>query len=79
MGKALPLCYEDCIAVQQLFCYKEWALLEDNKSRGIYFKSRGHFQLPICEELPKYAVENNTATCTYAGLIDIQPNEVTCV
>lgn len=78
MDTLLPICYEECIAVRQLFCYKEWALIEDNKSRGISFKSRGHFKLPDCEKLPKYKIENNTATCSYAGLIDINPAEVTC-
>ncbi|GIY82065.1 tyrosine-protein kinase transmembrane receptor Ror2 [Caerostris extrusa] len=48
-----PLCREDCIAVQDLFCYNEWAMIEDNKQRGIYFKSRGHFRLPDCNSLPE--------------------------
>lgn len=78
MDTLLPLCYEECVAVRQLFCYKEWALIEDNKSRGIYFTSRGHFELPDCEKLPKYKIENNIATCSYAGLIDINSAEVTC-
>lgn len=73
----LPLCYEDCVAVKQLFCYQDWALIEDNKSRGIYFKSRGHFELPDCEKLPKYGLENGTATCTYAGLTEIDRAEIT--
>lgn len=75
----LPLCYEDCVAVKQLFCYQDWALIEDNKNRGIYFKSRGHFELPDCEKLPKYSLENGTATCTYAGLTEINQSEVTCM
>lgn len=79
MDNLLPICYEECIAVRQLFCYKEWALIEDKKRRGIYFKSRGHFELPDCEKLPKYKIENNTATCSYAGLLDINAAEVTCM
>lgn len=74
----LPICYEDCVAVKQLFCYQDWALIEDNKNRGIYFKSRGHFELPDCDKLPKYNVENGTASCTYAGLTEINQSEVTC-
>lgn len=65
--------------MKQLFCYQDWALIEDNKSRGIYFKSRGHFELPDCEKLPKYNVENGTASCTYAGLTEINQSEVTCM
>lgn len=78
MDNPLPLCYEECIAVKELFCYKEWALIEDKKNQGIYFTSRGHFQLPDCEKLPKYKTENNTATCSYAGLLEIDLEESTC-
>lgn len=74
---ALPLCHEDCIAARQLFCYKEWAFIEDKKTNGVFYKSRGHFRLPLCEELPKYDIVNNTATCTYAGLVDLKEEEVT--
>lgn len=28
-----PLCKEDCVAVRDLFCVREWAMLEDNKVR----------------------------------------------
>ncbi|VEN60543.1 unnamed protein product [Callosobruchus maculatus] len=34
VSKPLPLCYEDCVAVNKLFCYKEWAEVEDKKSGG---------------------------------------------
>lgn len=78
MDNPLPLCYEECVAVKELFCYKEWALIEDKKSNGIYFQSRGHFELPNCDKLPKYKIENNTASCSYAGLLEIDSNEITC-
>ncbi|XP_008193390.1 tyrosine-protein kinase transmembrane receptor Ror2 [Tribolium castaneum] len=77
LGNPLPLCHEDCIAVKQLFCYKEWAHIEDRKSNGFVFKSRGHFRLPVCEKLPKYQIVNNTATCSYAGLVELKVDEIT--
>ncbi|XP_045482312.1 tyrosine-protein kinase transmembrane receptor Ror2 [Harmonia axyridis] len=73
----LPLCYEDCIAVKQLFCYKEWAIIEDKKEKGVFFQSRGHFRLPDCQKLPKYKVINDTKTCAYTGLTEMKKNEVT--
>ncbi|KAK9889022.1 hypothetical protein WA026_004308 [Henosepilachna vigintioctopunctata] len=73
----LPLCYEDCIAVKNLFCYKEWAIIEEKKSKGVFFQSRGHFRLPDCDKLPKYVVINKTASCAHTGLTEIKKDEVT--
>ncbi|XP_069694454.1 tyrosine-protein kinase transmembrane receptor Ror2 [Periplaneta americana] len=72
----LPLCNEDCVAVRQLFCYNDWALIEDSKQRGIYFKSRGHFQLPDCESLPSFRGSNPPA-CSHAKLTEMKMDEVT--
>ncbi|ENN71741.1 hypothetical protein YQE_11587, partial [Dendroctonus ponderosae] len=78
VSSPLPLCYEDCIAVKHLFCYKEWAVLEDKKTNGIFIKSRGHFRLPDCNILPKYREAPKTASvCTYAGLTEMKDTEVT--
>lgn len=74
----LPLCYEDCIAVKQQFCYNDWAHIEDKKVRGISLKSRGHFRLPDCDKLPKYKVENKMVSCSYAALTEMNKEEVTC-
>jgi receptor tyrosine kinase len=63
--------------VRQLFCYNDWALIEDNKQRGIYFKSRGHFQLPDCESLPSFGGTNRSA-CSHAKLTEMKTEEVTC-
>jgi receptor tyrosine kinase len=74
----LPLCYEDCIATQQLYCYNDWVLIEEKKQRGLYLKTRGHFRLPECEELPRYNKSAKIPTCSYVGLTEINPNEVSC-
>lgn len=72
----LPLCYEDCIAVRELFCYKEWAIIEANKQRGIFYKSKGHFSLPQCENLPHNS-KNGKAVCSHAMLTELQQDEIT--
>lgn len=75
-GVGLPLCYEDCMAIKLQFCFNDWALIEDNKVRQIYIRSRGHFRLPECEKLPKISKEK--ATCSLVSLTAVDPNLVTC-
>ncbi|CAG0892811.1 unnamed protein product [Cyprideis torosa] len=64
----LPLCYEDCVAVRDSFCHNEWVLVEENKRRGRYVKSRAHFRLPVCEDLPSLRGNAEGAKCTETGL-----------
>ena len=72
----LPLCYEDCMAIKHQFCFNDWALIEDNKGREIYLRSRGHFRLPECEKLPKISKEK--MTCSHVSFTIMDENEVTC-
>lgn len=74
----LPLCYEDCVAVRDLFCYNNWALIELDKQKGKFLKSRGHFSLPNCDTLPKYNFDEKTPSCSYARLTEIKKDEITC-
>ena len=65
----LPLCQQDCVALKHHFCYKDWAMIEDNKRREMYIDSRGHFRLPKCDALPKY--DNSTTAskaCTRSSI-----------
>ena len=71
-----PLCKEDCIAVRDLFCYNQWAMIEDNKQKGIYFKSRDHFRLPDCESLPSHESKPKP-DCTKSYLTEIKKDELT--
>ncbi len=71
----LPLCYEDCIAVKHSFCYREWALLEDNNQRGINLKARGHFRLPNCDSLSK--MNDTTRPCSTARLTEMLTEDIT--
>lgn len=76
----LPLCYEDCVATHEQFCYTDWILLEEKRNRGMPLKTRGHFRLPECISLPRY--NSSTAAehpiCTYVGLTEINPDDITC-
>ncbi|KAH7638363.1 tyrosine-protein kinase transmembrane receptor ror2-like protein [Dermatophagoides farinae] len=74
---AKPLCQEDCIAIRESFCNREWALLEDNRQRGVYFKSRGHFRLPVCEWLPSHENHTNPEQCTHAELTTFRKEKAT--
>ncbi|KAK0161569.1 hypothetical protein PV327_010028 [Microctonus hyperodae] len=71
----LPLCYEDCMAVRHEFCFNDWALIEDNKQRDIYIRSRGHFRLPDCDLLPK--LENGPGACSHIHLTDMNQDLIT--
>uniref|UniRef100_A0A1B6MPL4 receptor protein-tyrosine kinase n=1 Tax=Graphocephala atropunctata TaxID=36148 RepID=A0A1B6MPL4_9HEMI len=71
----LPLCYEDCVAIRDLFCYNDWALIENNKQHGVYFTTRGHFRLPNCSALPH--LQADKLVCSHAKLTEMKQNEVT--
>ena len=73
---AKPICREDCMAVRDLFCYNEWAMVEENIRKGIFFKNRGHFRLPDCESLPSHG-NLTDPVCSHAGLTSIRFDEVT--
>lgn len=74
----LPLCYEDCIAVKDLYCYKEWITILEDKDRQIFIKSRGHFELPDCNKLPKNNFNLTSPSCSSAGLVELKKDEITC-
>lgn len=76
LATKMPLCFEDCIAVKQLYCYNYWVLLEEKKTRGVSLKTRGHFRLPDCETLPKY--NKKFPNCSYVGLTEMNQQEVSC-
>lgn len=73
----LPLCYEDCEAVKMQFCYNDWILYEEQKRRGVYLESRGHFRFPNCEKLPHFSGEGTQVTCNNLGITDMNYSQVT--
>ncbi|KAG1668497.1 Tyrosine-protein kinase transmembrane receptor Ror2 [Nymphon striatum] len=71
-----PLCREDCIAVRGLFCFNDWAIIEENKEKGIVIKSRGHFRLPSCGDLPSYK-NTSDPPCSHTELTIMKPADIT--
>lgn len=71
--RPLPLCREDCRAVRDLFCHREWTDQLTNKAKSVFLKTRGHFRLPNCPALPRRA----DTICSSADLFDLQPDLVT--
>jgi len=63
-------CREDCVALRNHFCFNDWALVEDNKRRGVFVESRGHFRLPNCEKLPSFS--NETKVCTKTSVTEMR-------
>lgn len=74
----LPLCYEDCVATRQQFCYNDWILIEERKKKGLFLKSRGKFRLPTCDGLPRYNRTARPPNCSYLGLAEMKEDQVTC-
>ena len=66
---------EDCLAVKDLFCFDEWLTVEENKKQRVFFKSRAHFRLPRCGELPSR--DNESAPCSRVELFDFQASKLT--
>lgn len=64
----LPLCRQDCLALRDHYCYKDWALLEDNKRRGVTVRYRGHFRLPDCAKLPVFDNSTVNKFCTQSSV-----------
>lgn len=73
----LNLCYEDCMAVKMQFCYNDWIVIEEQKRRGVYFESRGHFRFPECDELPKFKGKGSQVTCNNVGITDMDKSQIT--
>lgn len=66
----LFVCFrEHCLAVKDLYCYKEWLSMEDNSRKGIY-TSGLRLSLPDCNHLP--SMQKNLSTCTGVPFIGTQ-------
>ncbi|XP_062268195.1 muscle, skeletal receptor tyrosine-protein kinase [Platichthys flesus] len=76
-----PICREHCMAVKELYCHKEWSVLESS----ILFQP-GHFSsgigphtpsslLPKCQALP--SLRSDPEACTYVPFVDIKRDQIT--
>ena len=61
----LPLCHEDCMALRNHYCFKDWALIDDNKRRNVFVKSRGKFREIILSNSKK--LQKSTVFRVFSG------------
>ncbi|XP_037229826.1 muscle, skeletal receptor tyrosine-protein kinase isoform X4 [Falco rusticolus] len=58
-----PVCRENCLAVKDLYCFKEWLSMEENSQKGIYKPGLMLLNLPECNRLP--SLHQDPSTCTH--------------
>ncbi|XP_073202393.1 muscle, skeletal receptor tyrosine-protein kinase isoform X2 [Lepidochelys kempii] len=57
-----PMCREHCLAVKDLYCFKEWLSMEENSQKGIYKPGLMLLALPECNRLP--SLHKDAKACT---------------
>lgn len=76
-----PVCREHCLAVRELYCHHEWALLEGSSSiqRGLFRSIIGLHSptllLPKCQDLPSLHADPDA--CTHVPLVEVQTDQIT--
>ncbi|NXS11974.1 MUSK kinase, partial [Neodrepanis coruscans] len=55
-------CRENCHAVKDLYCFKEWLSMEESSRKGIYKPGLMLFPLPDCNNLP--SLHEDPSSCT---------------
>ncbi|XP_077201400.1 muscle, skeletal receptor tyrosine-protein kinase [Paroedura picta] len=76
MGPApKPVCREHCLAVKDLYCFKEWLLMEENARKGIYKPGLMLLTLPECNRLPSMHQDPNA--CTKIPHFNLKKEDVT--
>ncbi|XP_054034254.1 muscle, skeletal receptor tyrosine-protein kinase isoform X3 [Dryobates pubescens] len=53
---------ENCLAVKDLYCFKEWLAMEENSQKGIYKPGLMLLTLPECNRLPSLHQDPNACT-----------------
>ncbi|KAK1800578.1 hypothetical protein P4O66_005788 [Electrophorus voltai] len=61
-----PVCREHCLAVKELYCYKEWQLAEERGHRGVVSPGLSS-SLPDCHQLPSQQLD--PALCTAVAFV----------
>uniref|UniRef100_A0A673A8S2 receptor protein-tyrosine kinase n=1 Tax=Sphaeramia orbicularis TaxID=375764 RepID=A0A673A8S2_9TELE len=68
-----PVCREHCLAVKELYCHKEWLVLQGNRlvQPGLYSSVGGSqtpgLQLPNCQALP--SLRADPGACTHVPFV----------
>ncbi|XP_053321821.1 muscle, skeletal receptor tyrosine-protein kinase [Spea bombifrons] len=70
-----PICKEHCLAVKNLYCFKEWLSMEENSHKGIYKHGLMLLMLPNCEKLPR--MHSNSNVCTRIPYFELQKENIT--
>uniref|UniRef100_A0A3P8S350 receptor protein-tyrosine kinase n=1 Tax=Amphiprion percula TaxID=161767 RepID=A0A3P8S350_AMPPE len=67
-----PVCREHCLAVKELYCHKEWLVLEGSSSvqHGLFISGfhAPNSLLPNCQALP--SLHTDPEACTYVPFVD---------
>ncbi|XP_073334480.1 muscle, skeletal receptor tyrosine-protein kinase [Pagrus major] len=76
-----PVCREHCLAVKELYCHKEWLVLEGSSSvqPGLFSSVPGSHSptslLPNCQALPSLGADPDA--CTHVPFVDIKRDQIT--
>ncbi|XP_054034252.1 muscle, skeletal receptor tyrosine-protein kinase isoform X1 [Dryobates pubescens] len=70
-----PVCRENCLAVKDLYCFKEWLAMEENSQKGIYKPGLMLLTLPECNRLPSLHQDPNA--CTHIPFFDFKKENIT--
>ncbi|XP_018777103.2 muscle, skeletal receptor tyrosine-protein kinase isoform X4 [Serinus canaria] len=62
---------ENCLAVKDLYCFKEWLSMEENSQKGIYKPGLMLLTLPECNRLP--SLHQNPSSCTRIPFFALLP------
>ncbi|KAK3521965.1 hypothetical protein QTP70_020451 [Hemibagrus guttatus] len=69
-----PVCREHCLAVKELYCYKEWHSMEERNLRGMISPSLS-LTFPDCETLPSQ--ESGPSSCTAVAFVEMKKDQIT--
>ncbi|XP_049650842.1 muscle, skeletal receptor tyrosine-protein kinase isoform X2 [Accipiter gentilis] len=70
-----PVCRENCLAVKDLYCFKEWLSMEENSQKGIYKPGLMLLTLPECNRLP--SLHQDPSACTRIPFFDFKKENIT--
>ncbi|XP_006027772.1 muscle, skeletal receptor tyrosine-protein kinase isoform X1 [Alligator sinensis] len=70
-----PVCREHCLAVKDLYCFKEWLAMEENSQKGIYKPGLMLLTLPECNRLP--SLHQDPKACTRIPYLDFKKENIT--
>nr|XP_027798788.1 muscle, skeletal receptor tyrosine-protein kinase isoform X1 [Marmota flaviventris] len=70
-----PICREYCLAVKELFCAKEWLMMEEKTHRGLYRSGMHLLSVPDCSKLP--SMHWDPKACTRLPYLDYKKENLT--